>query len=251
MSQFHIIEPEFDPLQLHAGQEPDPTNNARAADLRDDEHAAELRAFRNIYSRIGSERPHLFLDFSNYPAPPSKRPHCCVMSSRSVCLRWRVELRPWPLLRVTRRNFDYRVNLLSLKDSPGVGRHQDTRGIFVETREHSESRESPRISKVHSATKWIGGHGTTIGGGHIRLGCVIVRHTYISILFDWAKSGKFPINTEPADLGHHISRTRSGASLASALMVTLDNLKLASHLAIVGASFPCPSIDPRPTIHVG
>ncbi|GAC75623.1 cystathionine beta-lyases [Moesziomyces antarcticus T-34] len=44
---------------------------------------------------------------------------------------------------------------------------------------------------VHSATKWIGGHGTTIGG-------VIVD----SGKFDWSKSGKFPQFTEPS-AGYH------------------------------------------------
>lgn len=41
---------------------------------------------------------------------------------------------------------------------------------------------------VHSATKWIGGHGTTIGG-------VIVD----SGKFDWKASGKFPHLTEPSE----------------------------------------------------
>ncbi|PWN28017.1 putative O-acetylhomoserine-lyase [Jaminaea rosea] len=44
---------------------------------------------------------------------------------------------------------------------------------------------------VHSATKWIGGHGTTIAG-------VIVD----SGKFDWAASGKFPQFTEPSE-GYH------------------------------------------------
>ncbi|ABC80699.1 O-acetylhomoserine aminocarboxypropyltransferase/cysteine synthase family protein [Anaeromyxobacter dehalogenans] len=44
---------------------------------------------------------------------------------------------------------------------------------------------------VESATKWIGGHGTSIGG-------VIVD----SGKFDWAKSGKFPFFTEPSP-GYH------------------------------------------------
>ncbi|KAG6877555.1 hypothetical protein C0992_009707 [Termitomyces sp. T32_za158] len=44
---------------------------------------------------------------------------------------------------------------------------------------------------VHSATKWIGGHGTTIGG-------VIVD----SGRFDWRASGKFPAFTQPAE-GYH------------------------------------------------
>jgi len=44
---------------------------------------------------------------------------------------------------------------------------------------------------VESATKWIGGHGTSIGG-------VIVD----SGKFDWAASGKFPLFTDPAP-GYH------------------------------------------------
>lgn len=44
---------------------------------------------------------------------------------------------------------------------------------------------------VHSATKWIGGHGTTIGGVVIDSG-----------RFDWAKSGRFPQFTEPSE-GYH------------------------------------------------
>lgn len=44
---------------------------------------------------------------------------------------------------------------------------------------------------VQSATKWIGGHGTSIGG-------VIVD----SGKFDWAASGKFPFFTEPSPSYH-------------------------------------------------
>jgi len=44
---------------------------------------------------------------------------------------------------------------------------------------------------VHSATKFIGGHGTSIGGVIIDSG-----------KFDWAKSGRFPELTEP-DPGYH------------------------------------------------
>lgn len=45
---------------------------------------------------------------------------------------------------------------------------------------------------VHSATKWIGGHGTTIGGVVVDAGN-----------FDWGKNGKrFPHMVEPSD-GYH------------------------------------------------
>lgn len=51
---------------------------------------------------------------------------------------------------------------------------------------------------VHSATKFIGGHGTTIGG-------VIVD----SGKFDWETSGKFPSLTEPNPSYHGISFTKA------------------------------------------
>ena len=50
---------------------------------------------------------------------------------------------------------------------------------------------------VHSATKFIGGHGTTIGGVIIDSG-----------KFDWEASGKFPSLTEPNPSYHGISFTK-------------------------------------------
>lgn len=56
---------------------------------------------------------------------------------------------------------------------------------------------------VHSATKFIGGHGTTIGG-------VIVD----SGKFDWEASGKFPSLTEPNPSYHGISFTKAVGAAA-------------------------------------
>lgn len=56
---------------------------------------------------------------------------------------------------------------------------------------------------VHSATKFIGGHGTTIGG-------VIVD----SGRFDWEASGKFPSLTEPNPSYHGISFTKAVGAAA-------------------------------------
>ena len=56
---------------------------------------------------------------------------------------------------------------------------------------------------VHSATKFIGGHGTTIGG-------VIVD----SGKFDWAASGKFPQLVDEDPSYHNISYTRDVGSAA-------------------------------------
>lgn len=56
---------------------------------------------------------------------------------------------------------------------------------------------------VYSATKFIGGHGTTIGGIIVDGGT-----------FDWAGSGKFPEFTEPDDSYHGIVYTRDAGDAA-------------------------------------
>ena len=56
---------------------------------------------------------------------------------------------------------------------------------------------------IHSATKFIGGHGTTIGG-------VIVD----SGKFNWEESGKFPSLTEPNSSYHGVSFTKAAGPAA-------------------------------------
>lgn len=56
---------------------------------------------------------------------------------------------------------------------------------------------------VHSATKFIGGHGTAIGG-------VIVDGGH----FDWESSGKFPSLTEPNSSYHGLSFTKAAGPAA-------------------------------------
>ncbi|MGI6006105.1 MAG: O-acetylhomoserine aminocarboxypropyltransferase/cysteine synthase family protein [Ruminococcus sp.] len=67
---------------------------------------------------------------------------------------------------------------------------------------------------VHSATKFIGGHGTTLGG-------VIVDGGR----FDWEKSGKFPDLTEPVSSYHGISFTKAAGSVAFAVKVRATLLR--------------------------
>ena len=56
---------------------------------------------------------------------------------------------------------------------------------------------------VHSATKFIGGHGTTIGGAIVDGG-----------KFDWEGSGKFPSLTEPNPSYHGVSFTKAAGAAA-------------------------------------
>ena len=61
---------------------------------------------------------------------------------------------------------------------------------------------------VHSATKFIGGHGTTLGG-------IIVD----SGKFDWAGSGKFPQLTEPNPSYHGVSFVQASGPAAYATYI--------------------------------
>ena len=78
----------------------------------------------------------------------------------------------------------------------------ETKLLFIETFGNPNGNATPFLLRpielgadivVHSATKFIGGHGTTIGG-------VIVD----SGKFDWKASGKFPQFTEPENSYHGI-----------------------------------------------
>jgi O-acetylhomoserine (thiol)-lyase len=67
---------------------------------------------------------------------------------------------------------------------------------------------------VHSATKFLGGHGTTLGG-------VIVDGGR----FDWAASGRFPALTEPNAAYHGLSFTEAVGAAAFAVYVRATLLR--------------------------
>ncbi|KAG9241101.1 homocysteine synthase CysD [Calycina marina] len=82
-------------------------------------------------------------------------------------------------------------------------------GYFVRPIEHGAD------IVVHSATKWIGGHGTTIGG-------VVVD----SGKFDWGKHGKrFPEMVEPSPGYHGLKFWDTFGPAAFALRVRVDILR--------------------------
>ncbi|BAE61643.1 Cys/Met metabolism PLP-dependent enzyme-domain-containing protein [Aspergillus flavus] len=68
---------------------------------------------------------------------------------------------------------------------------------------------------VHSATKWIGGHGTTIGGVVIDSG-----------KFDWGKHGaRFPQFVEPSEGYHGLKFWETFGNLAFAIRVRVEILR--------------------------
>ena len=64
---------------------------------------------------------------------------------------------------------------------------------------------------VHSATKWIGGHGTTIGGVVIDSG-----------KFDWKQNNKFPGITQPSEGYHGLVFADAFGPVAFALKVRTE-----------------------------
>ena len=85
---------------------------------------------------------------------------------------------------------------------------------------------------MHSATKWIGGHGTTIAGVIIDSGEFLVS-TFIELTilirfsgkFDWTKSGKFPGFTEPAEGYHGLKFSETFGAAAFAVKVRTEFLR--------------------------
>lgn len=67
---------------------------------------------------------------------------------------------------------------------------------------------------VHSATKYIGGHGTTIGGVIVDAG-----------KFDWAASGRFPAFSDPDPSYHGISYTKAFGPLAFIIKARVQGLR--------------------------
>lgn len=175
----------FETLQLHVGQEqPDPSTGARAVPIymstsyvfKDSAQASDRFALKDagfIYSRLGD-------------------PTSDVLEKRLAALEGGVGA----LVTATgAAAISYTIQALCHKDDHIVAAttiYGGTYNLFAHT-----------FIVVHSATKFIGGHGTTLGG-------VIVD----SGKFDWAASGKFPWLVEANPSYHGLSFTRDVGAAA-------------------------------------
>ncbi|WFC93511.1 adenosylmethionine cyclotransferase [Malassezia brasiliensis] len=241
----------FDTLQLHAGQQPDLSTNARAVPIvastsfvfNDSAHGADLFGLRtpgNIYSRIGNPTVEVFekriaaLENGIAAVAASSGQSAQAMALLSLASHGDNIVSATTLYGGTYNQFKvlfpkFGVNTKFVaKATPEEFEKQidsRTKAIYV------ESISNPRYDVVdlraiadvahkhgvplvvdntfglggylirpidhgadivvHSATKWIGGHGTTIAGVVIDSG-----------KFDWGKSGRFPQFTEPSE-GYH------------------------------------------------
>ncbi len=240
----------FETLQLHAGQKPDPTTNARAVPIyqttsyvfNDAEHAATLFAlkeFGNIYTRIMNPTSAVFeervaaLEGGVAALATSSGQAAQFIAITTIAQVGENIVSTSLLYGGTFNQFKVTLPRLGINvkfvdgDSPDDFRKlidARTKALYIETIGNPKLNvpDIAAIAKVahengiplivdntfaaggflcrpiehgadivlHSATKWIGGHGTSIGG-------VIVD----SGKFDWG-SGKFPVFTEPSP-GYH------------------------------------------------
>ncbi len=240
----------FDTLQLHAGQRPDPTTNARAVPIYqttsytfdDASHAARLfglEEFGNIYTRIMN--PTTDVLEQRIAALEGGAAALAVASGQSAHLVTFTTLaQAGDNVVASRKLYGGTVSLLKVTlgrlgiearfvedESPAAFTalaDENTKAFFTETlgnpdltvpdfRALADAAHAVGVPLVvdntfgqggwvvrpiehgadivtHSATKWIGGHGTSIGGVVVDAGT-----------FDW-RSGRFPLFTEPNEAYH-------------------------------------------------
>ncbi|KAG9042017.1 Homocysteine synthase [Tulasnella sp. UAMH 9824] len=197
--KFHKA-PEFDTFQLHAGHQPDSATNARAVPI----YATTSYAFNDLKevfenrvaaleggaAAVATAAAKLL---SSSPSPLS-RPAVTTSSALlfkkfGITAKFVEDDRPKDFAAAIDENTKVAHDAgtpLIVDNTFGAG------GYIIRPIEHGAD------VVLHSATKWIGGHGTTIAGVIIDSG-----------KFDWTKSGKFPGFTEPSE-GYHGERLRNG-----------------------------------------
>ncbi|MBN2572085.1 MAG: O-acetylhomoserine aminocarboxypropyltransferase/cysteine synthase [Ignavibacteriales bacterium] len=240
----------FETLQLHAGQEPDPTTKSRAVpiyqtssyifDNADD--AAELfdlKRFGNIYTRIQNPTTEVFekrvasLEGGIAALATSSGQAAEHIAITNICQAGDNIVSTSYLYGGTHNLFNVTLPRIGIKvkfvddDTPEEFEKaidENTKALYIETISNPKLNvpDFEGIAKVahkyriplivdntfgaggylcqpfaygadiiiHSATKWIGGHGTSIGGVIIDSG-----------KFDWG-NGMFPMFTEPSP-GYH------------------------------------------------
>jgi len=261
----------FDTLQVHAGQEPDPTTGSRAVPIyqttsyvfNNAEHAANLFALKeagNIYTRIMNPTTDVF---EKRMAALEGGVGALAVASGSAAITYAImniagagdEIvsastlygGTYNLFAVTLPRFGIKTVFVNPDDPENFRKaiNEKTKALFIETIGNPGANivdieavaaiahenglplivdntfGTPYLIRpiefgadiiVHSATKFIGGHGTSIGG-------VIVD----SGKFDWAGSGRFPGLTEPDPSYHGI---RYVADIGPAAYITKARVQL-------------------------
>ncbi|KAG1764874.1 Cys/Met metabolism PLP-dependent enzyme-domain-containing protein [Suillus placidus] len=265
---------EFETLQLHAGQVPDPTTNARAVPIyastsfvfNDSNHGADLfglKAFGHIYSRIGNPTVDVFenriaaleggvaaIATASGQSAQFLAISTIASAGDNIVSTSYLYGGTYNQFKVTFKKFGIGVKFVN-GDDPALfaaAIDENTKAIFVESIGNPKYNVAPipELAKVahdhgiplivdntfgmggylikpidlgadivlHSATKWIGGHGTTIAG-------VVVD----SGKFDWARSGKFPSFTSPSEGYHGMIFSDTFGAVAFAIKLRVELLR--------------------------
>ncbi|KAN0078193.1 O-acetylhomoserine aminocarboxypropyltransferase [Tylopilus felleus] len=265
---------EFETLQLHAGQEPDPTTKARAVPIyastsfvfNDSAHGADLfglKTFGHIYSRIGNPTVDVFENrIAALEGGAAAVATASGQSAQFLAISTLADAGDnivstsylyggtYNQFKVTFKKFGIGVKFVNGDDPKDFAAAIDekTKAIFVESIGNPKYNVAPipELAKiahdngiplivdntfgmggyllrpislgadvvVHSATKWIGGHGTTIAG-------VVVD----SGKFDWTRSGKFPSFTSPSEGYHGLIFSETFGSVAFAVKLRVELLR--------------------------
>jgi O-acetylhomoserine (thiol)-lyase len=263
----------FDTLQVHAGQQPDPTTGSRAVPIyqttsyvfNNAEHAANLFALKepgNIYTRIMNPTTDVF---EQRIAALEGGVGALAVASGSAAITYAIlniagvgdEIvsastlygGTYNLFSATFPNFGINVHFVDPDDPENFRKaiNNKTKALYIETIGNpginlvdieavakiahdngipliiDNTFGTPYLIRpiefgadivVHSATKFIGGHGTSIGG-------IIVD----SGKFDWAGSGRFPQLTEPDPSYHGVRYVADLGPLAYILKARVQLLR--------------------------
>ena len=263
----------FETLQIHAGQEPDPTTGARAVPIyqttsynfRNAKHGADLFAlkeFGNIYTRLMN--PTTDVLEKRIAALEGGKAALVVASGHAAqFIALNNILKPgdnfvsspylyggsYNQFKVSFKNLgiDVRFAKSDLTEDFEPLIDENTKAIYVETignpgfsvpdfesfsklaKKHDipfivdntfgacgflcKPIESGADIVVQSATKWIGGHGTSMGGVIVDAGT-----------FNWA-NGKFPQFTEPSEGYHGLVYSEAFGELAFIIRARVEGLR--------------------------
>ncbi|KAI6152949.1 Cys/Met metabolism PLP-dependent enzyme-domain-containing protein [Pisolithus thermaeus] len=265
---------QFETLQLHAGQSPDPTTKARAVPIYastsfvfdNSAHGAdlfELKTFGHIYSRIGNPTVDVFenriaaLEGGVAAVATASGQSAQFLAISNIASAGDNIVSTSYLYGGTYNQFKvtFKKYGIGVKFVPGddpatfeAAIDEKTKAIYVESIGNPKYNIAPLpdLAKVahkygiplivdntfgmggylirpislgadivvHSATKWIGGHGTTIAGVVIDSG-----------KFDWTRSGKFPSFTEPSEGYHGLVFSETFGSSAFAVKLRVELLR--------------------------
>ncbi|KAJ7808347.1 pyridoxal phosphate-dependent transferase [Mycena olivaceomarginata] len=219
-------EPDFETLQLHAGQVVDTATNARAVPIYQStsfvfnsvEHAQRLSGLQekgNLYSRVSNPTVDVF----------EKRIAALEGGMAATYNQFKVTFKRYGVDTKFKTKAIYVESISNsdtvLADIAGLAKVAHDHGIplVVDNTLGMGGYIVRPISLgadivVHSATKWISGHGTTMAG-------VIVD----SGRFDWRKSDKFPMITSPSAAYGKRAPRRDLLPVGFALQVRIENLR--------------------------